>query len=227
MSDWWTVPRIWEGCSVFIIGGGPSLRDFNFGKLEGKQVIGCNDAFRLGPAIVPVSVFGDQSFYKRNKDDLAKYNGIAITNHQSLRGKPYIKVTARENTKICTGNHLGWFFNTGCLAINLAVSMGAGTIYLLGYDMQMVPGDNLTKTPRLAIANGADKPRAKGIQRDSNWYPNIGSNNTEKTYMKFKHYFNLLKKDLDAKFPGVKIFNCNPDSGLDIFPKVKINEILP
>jgi len=49
---------MWEGETAFIVGGGPSLLDVDISVLEGKRVIGVNNAYQLLPN-APFLVFHD------------------------------------------------------------------------------------------------------------------------------------------------------------------------
>jgi len=224
---WWTVPNVWQDEEVFIVGGSPSFATFDFNRLRSKHVIGCNDAFRLGAHIVDISVFGDKGWFTRNQKDLMSFDNLIVTNHQSLKSQaPWVKVCARHNTAVGKGNHLGWYFNTGILAINLACSLGASTVYLLGYDMKMRETTHVSEIPELAIPYRVKKLTGAGVQRNSNWYANIGGHNMPRTYQKFLHYYNMFKKDLDKAYPNVQIINTNPDSALSIWPKVCLEKVL-
>ena len=98
----WTVPRIWEGGDVWIIGGGPSItkefqipsevvNDVVIGKkplslyspymesIHKKHVIGINVAYMLGPWVDMV-FFGDNNFFRRCS--VCHRNG-GFTSHQN------------------------------------------------------------------------------------------------------------------------------------------------
>lgn len=138
-NDLWTPTREWEGEDAFLIGGGPSLKNFDFSLLEGKNVIGCNDAYHLGPHIVSICAFGDQKWWQRNKWDLEKFPNRVVTNSPTLM--PYKlpsnfkKMIRIQNGFSHGGDSLGWNYSTGALAINLATLLGAKRVFLLGYDL--------------------------------------------------------------------------------------------
>lgn len=137
--DLWTPTREWEGEDAFLIGGGPSLKNFDFSLLEGKNVIGCNDAYHLGPHIVSICAFGDQKWWQRNKWDLESFPNRIVTNSPTLMPyrlpKNFRKMIRIQHGFSKGGDSLGWNYSTGALAINLATLLGAKRIFLLGYDL--------------------------------------------------------------------------------------------
>jgi len=141
----WGGEKIWSGEVAYVIGGGPSLKDFDWEMLRGKRTIGCNSAYKLGSDLCEVLFFGDVLWFERNKDDvLRNYKGrifsslpnIVASNHPRLWGLPRKKLGAGEQ-------EIGWNGNSGFSAVNLAAIFGARKIYLLGFDMALGPnGEN-------------------------------------------------------------------------------------
>ena len=136
----WTPPRQWEGQDVYLIGGGASLQSFDFNLLIGRNTIGSNDAFRLGSEIIQICLFGDASWFHKNKFDLEKFGGTIVTCAPSLMtlNTPMLKQMKRAREGLAKGSNLGWNFSTGASAINLAISLGAKCVFLLGYDLCLV-----------------------------------------------------------------------------------------
>lgn len=138
----------WKGGDAYIIGGGASLRDFDFSWLKGRNTIGANDAFRLGPSLCARAIFCDWKWWKVNKWELEQYaqaGGVAYSLcddtarfnldwlHQFSRmedgGKnPTPGISDRRDT-------LGMNYNTGAAAVNLAYLLGVQRVFLLGFDM--------------------------------------------------------------------------------------------
>jgi len=137
-SRFWHVTRQWDGESCYIIGGGPSLANFDFNILKGRRVLGCNHAFRLGPEIISFGVFGDASFFCRNARELEESPVPLVTcspSVLSMKTGPHIHKLKRQTWGIHNGESIGFNHSTGAMAINLAINLGASPIYLLGYDM--------------------------------------------------------------------------------------------
>jgi hypothetical protein len=133
----WTPTPEWRDQDAFLIGGGSSLEKFPFASLDGKNTIGCNDAFRLGPDIVKICLFGDASFFHKFKWDLKSFGGRVVTCAPALLTiqSGWLLQMNRDKHGLFEGNVLGWNFSTGAAAVNLAVTLGAKRIFLLGYDM--------------------------------------------------------------------------------------------
>ena len=128
----------WTGQPAYLLGGGKSLTGFDFTQLQNCNVIGCNQAFLTQPDIIDIVVFGDPGFWKRHCIDLAAFLGHVATNRTDLHTfgplPKWLKIYKRIDTGLGEGETLAFNYNTGALAINLAITLGAGPIYLLGYD---------------------------------------------------------------------------------------------
>jgi hypothetical protein len=200
----WTPTQIWKGQDVFIIGGGPSLRTFDWSRLVPENTIGCNNAFRLGPEVCKVCLFVDSGFIfagpnkprKGFYDELAKFPNLVVTNDNQMKfaSEPWIKWIPRGQ-KGMFHDKLGYNFSCGASAVNLACLFGATTIYLLGFDMHL-------------DVNG--KP---------NWHEHILTKPSSEVYNRMLASFGHVKRDL-VKFPGTRVFNVNEDSRLNLFPKL-------
>lgn len=199
----WVPEPIWKDREVFIIGGGNSLRvdGFDWNILRPECVVGCNDAYEHGEEICKVCVFGDLGWFNHHKDKLQKFKGPVITNVDRLFGDkryPWLS-TMRRKSQGLHSDALGWNANTGAMAINVALLLGARKVYLLGYDM-------------------------KRIQGKANWHDhNVRPTATKPAvYEGFARSFRYVVRDWKAKFPDREIVNVTRDSGLgpQVFPWV-------
>jgi hypothetical protein len=136
----WTVTPEWKDQDAYIIGGGASLRDFDFSLLKGRNTIGCNDAFRLGEDICKVCIFGDASWFHKMKWDLEKFQNPIYTVTPSLMrlNIKFLRQMKRERHGIHGGDSLGWNYSTGGAALNLAINYGAKRVFLLGVDLREI-----------------------------------------------------------------------------------------
>jgi len=191
----WQPETVWKDADVYVIGGGNSLKEFDWSLLKDKHTIGCNDAYQLGAEICRICVFGDAKWFYEHKDNLQKYQGTIFTNDTTVSGYDldYIWHLPRQNYGLGCET-LAWNNNTGALAINLALLLGAKRVFLLGFDFKLSKDGQANWHP-----NNLDKP-------DSGIYNN-----------KFLSGFMRLKNDL-FKFPDSQIFNITNDSNLKIFP---------
>jgi len=207
MNDLWIVPRMWTESVVYIIGGGPSVKEqlHLIEKLKGKRVIAVNDAYILGDWI-PICFFGDAGWLKYHDVEEVIYKKDGITRHgiRSFPGmivgfnqnKPrsYLYRIERKSDGFSTDpRFLAWNGNSGSAAINLAYLLGAKKIVLIGFDMQL------------------------GVDGNSNWHQNLKDNPNANCYT---IYMKRMKKiDIEMKEKGVKIdiVNCSPRTQLNIF----------
>lgn len=202
----WSPSPIWSGQDAYVVGGGTSLRSFDWDSIRGKNVIGCNSAFVLGTSIVKVLIFGDWAWWLEiGAKRLPEFGGLVVgTNHRIPRDHPgWLLTMDRHNPEDELGTKdLGWFGNTGAAAVNLALILGARRVFLLGFDMKVGP---------------------KG-KKDHNWHDLRYEEGNPQAYVLFRKRFEKLAKSLPKVFPGCEVVNVTNDSDLDLFPKVSIAE---
>jgi len=196
----------WKGHKCFIIGGGPSLKGFNFLQLLGEKVIAVNKAFVNAPfAEIQFSI--DRQF----QDWLTNLEKGGPTMKRAWEIWPEFqghKVWLKVPGEIYQGNiefvssagpegiseslEEGIFdgSNSGYAAINLAIALGANPIYLLGFDMKHDGGQS-------HYHEGYPKPQS------------------EFQLSLFVKKFNKLAKEVEKK--EIKIINLNPNSALKCF----------
>lgn len=193
--------------TAFIVGGGPSLMDFNWSKLDGKFVVAINRAYEVLPN-AQIVYFTDKDFWQRHKTEMLKHSG------QLIRGA--LNPAREEQHPRVQYYHLtgknGLDRKPGCLkhgsnstyaAINmLAAHMNFRTIYLLGIDM---------------------KWGKKGDRKTSHWHDGHKRIDPESAYKSFSTNFACMVQPLQQL--GVTVYNINPDSALTAFPKVTFEEV--
>ena len=190
-----SLQSIWGGQTVCVLGGGPSVQAFDIDLLKPIKTIGCNDAYKFGPEVVDILLFGDEKWYRYHQRGLGLFTNLIVTNCEKLSGEEHVLRLPRKSS----GFHvdaLGWNGNTGASAINLALLMGARTIVLVGFDMCLDSGGN------------------------SNWHPNPLDTVKPEHYKRYKLGITGCLPDWVAHWPGTEIINLNPDSKLNCFPKM-------
>jgi len=227
----WSVPKIWEGGDVWVIGGGPSItkqfgvsvnvvNDVVIGKqplslyspfmeaIHKKHVIGINVAYMIGTWIDMV-FFGDNGFFVAHKEGLFKFPGIKISCTNGVEKFPWVKFLHKNPAHPFgispSPNNVSWNKNSGAAALSVAVHTGAKRIFLLGFDMRL---DEQNTQHFHSIYNGNGKPknpRNLPFQRHLQGFPAIAR---------------------DAKTMGVEIYNVNPQSAINEFPKLTLQEAL-
>lgn len=201
---YWRVPRIWYASRCFILGGGPSLRDFDFERLRGERVIAVNAAF-MEADFFDVCYFGDSGFGRKFKNELLAWPGLKVTTHQGLLGVPGFRVVRKKNGPMglsTDSNTICWNKSSGATAINLAYLLGSRKIYLLGFDMKKVDG-------RINYHDHYDKPK---------------NPNHDPCGRHLKAFPPIAR---DAQRFGLGIINATPGSAIDCFPRVDLKEVLP
>lgn len=199
----------WSGQRCFIIGGGESLKDFDFSKLKGELVIGVNRAYeRLDCTIMFAS---DAKYYKWIHK--GKLGAEAKRKFEEFKGRKVWLDSARycyKGVHLLTGlNGHGLSFsmkaglnyggNSGYGALNLAVCLGANPIYLLGFDMKGKNG------------------------KQAHWHDGYPKAQPATVYRKFKAYFESATPILKEK--GIKVINLNHKSALKCFEFGKFENI--
>lgn len=203
MATRWTPDQRWAASDAYIIGGGPSLRGFDFARLKGKNTIGCNSAFYLGHEIARVCFFSDYEWFLQHYDALSDYDGEVFTHHEALVLHPdkWLNVLRRYDDGLHLDG-LGFGGNSGCSAINLALLMGARRIFLLGIDC------------------GGE------THHWHNHDPGSAPKEPAELYGKFKDGFHAIARDMPELFPDRQIINLNPNSALRIFPFGDVDSVL-
>ena len=194
----WTLVQSWKDQEVFVVGGGESLKGFDWDLLKSVRTIGCNDAYLHG---TDICFFGDKKWFTHHESQLRMYQGLVFTHCPQLHKSklPWLWQIGRESRGI-NDSSIAWNYNTGAGAISLAVLLGAVKIYLLGFDMK------LSKDGK------------------SNWHANKLNKPNKDVYPKFLKGFGWLAKGLKEKHPDVEVINITDDSALEEFPKIGVKE---
>src|SRR5690606_35193402 len=106
--------------------------------------------------------------------------------------------------------------NTGSLAINLALILGAKRVFLLGFDMKLAPRDEATNR----------HGREHGLRHEgrANWHDVRYEAAQRDAYPRFMSQMVHIARSLPEVFPGCEIVNVTDDSNLNLFPKVSIRD---
>lgn len=134
--------RTWAGRPAFVIGGGPSLKGFDFDSLRGYPVITCNKSWRSAPwAALNVTIDADFIVAARNDSEWKAQQALRVAickrsweGHREDGGLWRVDDLGDSawSDDIAVGVGTGW--NTGYAAANIAWALGARPVYLLGID---------------------------------------------------------------------------------------------
>lgn len=197
----------WGEGTTFIIGGGPSLRGFDFRRLIGRgHIIGVNRAMFDSNCDIGVSI--DRQFVAGYADmlkGLAKVRTIylALGNEWWKSGAPMIPGATylRSRGDLPGLSHDPYVVHrgstSGYCALNIAALLGARRIVLLGYDYK--PGHYHNGYPWHHKANDQSMP-AWAVR-----YPAAAE---------------------DCMLLGIDVINASDDSTLTCFRKMSIDQVL-
>lgn len=191
-----------QGATVFIVGGGNSLRGFDYEKLSGRKVIGINQACVYLPNLTAI-YWADEDWAARNDDTLNAHacklrfcgkphpsDAVLHTEQKLLGGATALKITGQlgldDDINCVRGN------NSGSHVINLCINAGAARIVLLGFDMKL-----------------------------KHWHDDYTLSYTDEVYNGFLDSIESI-----ARSTHIQIINCSIESRINVFPKVPIERVL-
>jgi hypothetical protein len=199
------IPRIFEGQSVAIVAGGPSLRGFDWERLRGVPAIAINRAYEMMP-FAPVLWWSDSRFWRQHKAALERHAAIwkatCFTNYLEEDAVPSW-VTQYRMTETAgfdpDPRYLRSGNNSAFAAICLAAHLGAARLVLLGVDMRHGPAG------------------------ETHYHGGHGLPHSEDTLTTFMlPFFETLAAPLAAL--GIEVINASPDSALTVWPRCSIEE---
>lgn len=200
---------MWKGSRAFVVGGGKSLRGFDFSRLEGEHTVGCNMAFLNG---TEVALIFDYDLMLRVAGDhrWLDYRGEkAWLNYQMPENG--VRFAGVRELHECLGDHREPWWSTslehglyrrsncGPSAVNLAEVLGADPIYLLGFDMKGEGGKTV------------------------NYHDEYPEKQPSHVYNQFLADFEEIRA---WRWTKASIVNLNPDSALRTFPFSTVDEVL-
>lgn len=201
VSTYDALPKSLIGESVFIIGGGPSLRNFQSSQLEGRRVIVTNEAFSLYPK-ADALVFVDVGWWQRRVHEVLEvFDGLIIG--RGPYGSMY-KANGLEMVNVAFKSGMVWSEdsrmlggkNSGLAALNAAFLMGADRAFLIGFDLRSISGRN-------NYHHLHDDASQRNVQ---NRYLNLFIPEFVKANGRIKHL-------------GWEVYNLTPGSALKCFPE--------
>ena len=205
-----------SGQDIFIVGSGPSLVGFDFGRLGGRKTIAINHAYKYLES--DILVFNDKNFLREDNCRCMNHSNIVCSVSTGLlpvthdSGRKISVFFSREKIPSDKPED-GLYKNrgSGLTALNLAQLSGAKRIFLLGYDYRFYSGSEA----------GRSSP-----QRGDSWsHFDNGLVQHYRSDPKDESRFTEVIKCFDA-FNPANIFNLSLGSGLYQFPKVNMDDVL-
>lgn len=211
---------VWKDQTCFLIGGGPSLINFDFSLIKDFPTIGTNKTFTKYSSTIVYAM--DERFYsmvtyaqkaewKKLHQQWLEYKGIKVFARRSRKFKfdesVYVVNSLSNKTMsfdlkkgIYSGN------NSGFGALMLAIGLGTTRIGLLGYDLKVQGKDGGIKTH---FHEGYEYQSKSSFQSKLNAFR-----------MCFEEFSSVIAQQ------GVEVINLNLDSALECFPKEDIKTFL-
>lgn len=216
------VRRLWEGQTVALIAGGPSLTIAQVEHVRTSKVrcIAVNASYLIAPW-ADVCYFADSHFWRWHHEGIEcaglaaeevrekfhafagqkcsiENSGANVTDDavHMLRNKTFPKHgngLSLDADALVTGRHSGF------QALNLATLAGAKRVLLLGYDGQ---------------------PR----EQRTHWFGSHPRPTPLDAYRVYRQAFTEAKSPLERI--GVEVLNCSPGSAIETFPKMNIEDVL-
>lgn len=196
----------------YVVGGGPSLKNFDWSKLQGKFTIAINCAYKVLPD-ANILYFTDDDFWNNHRDEMKKHGGRLVQGTTTIKPKR----TKRDGVEqyLLTGatglemekGHLRHGHNSGYAATNLAIQLGFKRIYLLGIDGEVI-----------------EHKHAGTITEEANWHTDhkrTFNRRTIKVIFKGWDDFHEHIKPLN-----IEVFNCSPTQRLNNLPYFSYDSIV-
>ena len=192
----------WEGQRCFIIGGGPSLKEFDFSKLKNELVIGINRAYEKIDCTINFSM--DNRLYdwikngalgEESKEKFENFQGVPVwvdvVGYDYPKGIYILHKAKDQKFNFRMKEGIITETNSGFGALYLAACLGANPIYLLGFDMKGFSG------------------------KSTWWHDGYPRKQGAVVYKSFINGFDKIAPILKRK--DIKVVNLNPDSALKCF----------
>lgn len=195
-----SVPQCWPGETVVCLASGPSLTRDDVEYCRGKaRTIVVNSTLQIAPW-ADVFFASDGRVWRWNEAAIRAFQGmkfsldpVAAEYGGMILRNGGVCGLSRDPRAVCTG------YNSGYMAVNVAVLLGAARILLLGYDMQQGPSG------------------------ESHWHGDH-VNKAQPPYADCVRAFRTMVEPLKAA--GVEVVNCTRSSALTMFDRADLREAL-
>jgi hypothetical protein len=199
LAQRWEPEPLLAGATVFILGGGPSLRGFDFGRLRGLRTIAVNQA-AAHVAEQDLLFFMDTNWWETNAELVDRWAGVPVTTSRNARRRgPKLRQVLTTPGPGFPPGLVRRGRSSGHTAIGLAIALGARLIVLLGFDM-----------------------RGEGTR--SHFHDRYVNRDIAVYAREFIPAFSGW--DRDAKALGVTVLNATPGSALEEFRKVDLADVM-
>lgn len=178
LGDYSKVIGIWKNKDCYVIGGGPTLKDFldihGWHFFDNKNTIGINhiiedyDLFKIFLSL-------DKRFFDLTTYDISKFNGLMVLQNKTLfrpDEKTVIFKTRYDGVSEDIGEGLYSGNLSGLAAVHLAIITGAEKIFLVGFGMGKSTSENYHHKKNYTGAEQTENKFRK-YKRTRNYYDNF------------------------------------------------------
>lgn len=212
----WRPEPLFAGQLMFLLAGGPSLKQATADRIRGHGAIMVINSSHLLVPDADVLFFTDSGWAERHVEVIRTWRGIAITLSTAAKAMfPDIlkrfKVEWSDDFRDPSEGTIKAGRSSGHTAISVAHALGCRDVVLLGYDMRLVDGREHHHTDYIGItdpATGAAIPRT-----DMGIY--------EREFLPKWQGWNAA-----AVAAGMRVRNATPGSALREFPMVDLDDVL-
>ena len=188
--------NVFEGRTVTIVGGGPSLLGYNCSRLK-QPIIGCNYAAQYTPSEMFICI--DPGVKKDMGVFLNAYPGYKICLKDQVKRDDFIEVEIHpDHERLDLDWHIAKVNLTGFLAIAIALHLGAELIYLLGFDGGFDDPNKPNWYPEAHVKSDPNELRDQNIYYDifaCNRIINVGATSLIDSFPKVSLYTEFYKKN--------------------------------
>lgn len=138
----WHPPPLFKGEPIYVIGGGPGLKGFDFGRLRGANVIATTKA-GYDVKWADLLVFRDFRFFTEHQELINAWSGLVVTAdwHSASKNPRIRQVMMQEGSFPPPGTgRVRAGPSSGHLGVAIALAMGGKPVILLGFDCHAVDG---------------------------------------------------------------------------------------
>lgn len=196
----WRVPRMWEGQQAVVLASGPSMSQSVADMVRyvpALRVIAVNNTFRLAPW-ADMLYACDERWWAVNSKEALAFHGLKVSCEDArFKEVLMLKNTGSQGFDPDPGN-IRTGGNSGYQAVHIAAHAGVRRILLCGFDMK----------------GGHWHPEHKTPLREP----------SDACFMRWVRAFVDLADELKRR--GIEVWNCTPDSALECFPSVALDDAL-
>lgn len=199
----WTIAREWQGETVFILASGPSVLDLDLSLLTGRRVIAIKSSWLHWPA-ADILFFADGRWWRDGNLRPQAFAGQVVTTAQEIGDPGIFKLKKIHPHALSTDPGSVALARTSTTGgINIAALKGAAKIVLLGVDGKL----------------GADGQRhSHGLK----WpWPKGGQ---PQAFADQLAEYRAIAPSAAAM--GIEIVNANPDSAVNVWPRLRFEDCL-